>query len=146
MMNTTGMSTKDMDKALNKESGLLGVSGLSDDSRDIEQGITDLNERAILAQKIYVKRIVDFIAKYYVEMGGCDAIVLTAGVGENSIETRRNIMDSLNVLGIKCDIEANKMRGEEKMVSTADSKIPVYVIPTDEELMIARDAYRLSDK
>lgn len=146
MMNRTGMTTKEMDKALNKESGLLGVSGLSDDSRDIEQGITDLNERAILAQKIYVKRIVDFIAKYYVEMGGCDAIVLTAGVGENSIETRRNIMDSLNVLGIKCDIEANKMRGEEKMVSTADSKIPVYVIPTDEELMIARDAYRLSDK
>lgn len=146
MMNQTGMTTKEMDKALNKESGLLGVSGLSDDSRDIEQGITDLNERAILAQKIYVKRIVDFIAKYYVEMGGCDAIVFTAGVGENSIETRRNIMDSLNVLGVKCDVEANSMRGEEKMVSTADSKIPVYVIPTDEELMIARDAYRLTDK
>jgi len=146
MMNQTGMTTKEMDKALNKESGLLGVSGLSDDSRDIEQGITDLNERAILAQKIYVKRIVDFIAKYYVEMGGCDAIVFTAGVGENSIETRRNIMDALEVLGVKCDVEANTMRGEEKMVSTENSKIPVYVIPTDEELMIARDAYRLSDK
>ena len=79
-------------------------------------------------------------------MGGCDAIVLTAGVGENSIETRRNIMDALNVLGVKCDVEANTMRGEEKMVSTSDSKIPVWVIPTDEELMIARDAYRLSDK
>ena len=146
MMNQTGMTTKEMDKALNKESGLLGVSGLSDDSRDIEQGITDLNERAILAQKIYVKRIVDFIAKYYVEMGGCDAIVFTAGVGENSIETRRNIMDALEVLGVKCDEEANNCRGEEKMVSTENSKIPVYVIPTDEELMIARDAYRLSDK
>ncbi len=146
MMNQTGMTTKEMDKALNKESGLLGVSGLSDDSRDIEQGITDLNERAILAQKIYVKRIVDFIAKYYVEMGGCDAIVFTAGVGENSIETRRNIMDALEVLGVKCDVEANSIRGEEKMVSTENSKIPVYVIPTDEELMIARDAYRLSDK
>ena len=144
MMNQTGMTTKEMDKALNKESGLLGVSGLSDDSRDIEQGITDLNERAILAQKIYVKRIVDFIAKYYVEMGGCDGIVFTAGVGENSIETRRNIMDALEVLGVKCDIEANNIRGEEKMVSTSDSKIPVYVIPTDEELMIARDTYKLS--
>ncbi len=144
MMNQTGMTTKEMDKALNKESGLLGVSGLSDDSRDIEQGITDLNERAILAQKIYVKRIVDFIAKYYVEMGGCDGIVFTAGVGENSIETRRNIMDALEVLGVKCDVEANSMRGEEKMVSTSDSKIPVYVIPTDEELMIARDTYKLS--
>jgi acetate kinase len=146
MMNQTGMTTKEMDKALNKESGLLGVSGLSDDSRDIEQGITDLNERAILAQKIYVKRIVDFIAKYYVEMGGCDAIVMTAGVGENSVETRRNIMDSLNVLGVKCDVEANNIRGVEQMVSTKDSKIPVYIIPTDEELMIARDAYRLTDK
>ena len=144
MMNQTGMTTKQMDHALNKESGLLGVSGLSDDSRDIEQGITDLNERAILAQKIYVKRIVDFIAKYYVEMGGCDGIVFTAGVGENSIETRRNIMDALEVLGVKCDIEANNIRGEEKMVSTSDSKIPVYVIPTDEELMIARDTYKLS--
>lgn len=145
MMNQKGMTTKEMDHALNKESGLLGVSGISDDSRDIEKGISDLNERAILAQKIYVKRIVDFIAKYYVEMGGCDAIVFTAGVGENSIETRRNIMDALEVLGVKCDREANDMRGEEKMVSTKDSKIPVYVIPTDEELMIAKDAYRLSE-
>ena len=144
MMNQTGMTTKEMDHALNKESGLLGVSGLSDDSRDIEKGISDLNERAILAQKIYVKRIVDFIAKYYVEMGGCDGIVFTAGVGENSIETRRNIMDALEVLGVKCDRKANNMRGEEKLVSTEDSKIPVYVIPTDEELMIARDAYSLS--
>ncbi len=144
MMNQTGMTTKEMDRALNKESGLLGVSGLSDDSRDIEKGIADLNERAILAQKIYVKRIVDFIAKYYVEMGGCDGIVFTAGVGENSVETRRNIMDALEVLGVKCDRKANNMRGEEKLVSTEDSKIPVYVIPTDEELMIARDAYSLS--
>ena len=144
MMNQTGMTTKEMDHALNKESGLLGVSGLSDDSRDIEKGISDLNERAILAQKIYVKRIVDFIAKYYVEMGGCDGIVFTAGVGENSIETRRNVMDALEVLGVKCDRAANNMRGEEKLVSTKDSKIPVYVIPTDEELMIARDAYSLS--
>ena len=144
MMNQTGMTTKEMDHALNKESGLLGVSGLSDDSRDIEKGISDLNERAILAQKIYVKRIVDFIAKYYVEMGGCDGIVFTAGVGENSVETRRNIMDALEVLGVKCDRNANNMRGEEKLVSTKESKIPVYVIPTDEELMIARDAYNLS--
>ena len=82
------MTPKEMDTALNKQSGLFGISGVSSDSRDIEDGINNGDERCILAQKMYVKRIVDFIAKYYVELGGCDAIIFTAGVGENSISTR----------------------------------------------------------
>ena len=102
------------------------------------------NPRCTLAQKMFTNRIIDHIAKYYVELGGCDAIVFTAGLGENSSLARKQIMDSLQVLGVKVDEEANDMRGEEKMVSTKDSSIPCYVIPTDEEVMIARDAYHFA--
>lgn len=144
IMDKTHMTTKEMDHALNKESGLLGVSGVSDDSRDIEEGINKGDARCALAQKIYVRRIIDFIAKYYVELGGCDAIVFTAGVGENSIRTRREVMDGLAVLGVIADTEANECRGVERMVSAKDSKIPCYIIPTEEELMIARDTYALA--
>ena len=103
----------------------------------------DGDELCTLAQKMYVKRVVEYIAKYYVLLGGCDAIVFTAGLGENSMLTRKQIMESLEVLGVKVDEKANDMRGEEKMVSAKDSKIPCYVIPTDEEVMIARDTYEL---
>ena len=143
IMEQTGMSAKEMDTALNKKSGLLGVSGVSSDSRDIEDGINNGDERCKLAQKMYVNRIVNYIAMYYVEMGGADAIVFTAGVGENSISTRRQIVDKLGALGIKLDEEANNVRGEERKISTDDSKVPVYIIPTDEELMIARDTYSI---
>ena len=143
IMEQTGMSAKEMDTALNKKSGLLGVSGVSSDSRDIEDGINNGDERCKLAQKIYVNRIVNYIAMYYVEMGGADAIVFTAGVGENSISTRRQIVDKLGALGIKLDEEANNVRGEERKITTDDSKVPVYIIPTDEELMIARDTYSI---
>ena len=101
------------------------------------------DELCTLAQKMYVKRVVEYIAKYYVLLGGCDAIVFTAGLGENSMLTRKQIMESLEVLGVKVDEKANDMRGEEKMVSAKDSKILCYVIPTDEEVMIARDTYEL---
>lgn len=142
-MEKTGMSPKEMDTVLNKQSGLLGISGVSSDSRDIEEGIKNGNERCILAQEMYVKRIVEYIAKYYVLLGGCDAIVFTAGVGENSISTRREILNKLAVLGIKVDEEANNVRGEERKITTDDSNVPAYIIPTNEELMIAKDTYSL---
>ena len=142
-MEKTGMSPKEMDTVLNKQSGLLGISGVSSDSRDIEEGIKNGNERCILAQGMYVKRIVEYIAKYYVLLGGCDAIVFTAGVGENSISTRKEILDKLAVLGIKVDEEANNVRGEERKITSDDSTIPAYIIPTNEELMIAKDTYSL---
>lgn len=144
IMEETGMSAKEMDTALNKQSGLLGISGVSSDSRDIEDGINNGDERCILAQKMYVKRIVDFIAKYYVEIGGCDAIIFTAGVGENSISTRMEVMEKLACLGVKPDEERNNVRGKEALISADNSKIPVYVIPTNEELMIATDTYNLA--
>ncbi len=143
IMEKTGMSPKEMDTVLNKQSGLLGISGVSSDSRDIENGINEGNERCRLAQDMYVKRIVEYIAKYYVLLEGCDAIVFTAGVGENSISTRKQILDKLKVLGIKVDEEANNVRGVETKITTDDSKIPAFIIPTNEELMIAKDTYSL---
>lgn len=144
LMDKENISAKEMDRILNKESGLLGISGVSSDSRDIEDGINVGNERCLLAQKMYVKRIVEYIAKYYVELGGCDAIIFTAGVGENSKATRREVMDSLAALGVKVDEKANDCRGEERLITTEDSAIPCYIIPTDEEVMIARDTYELA--
>ena len=144
MMEKLKLNAKKMDEVLNKKSGLLGISGESSDSRDIEDGINRGNERCILAQRMYVRRILDYIAKYYVELGGCDAIIFTAGVGENSIHTRREVLDGLKVLGIEIDEEANNVRGEERLITTENSKIPCYIIPTNEELMIARDTYDLS--
>ena len=142
-MQKTGLSAQEMDTVLNKQSGLLAVSGVSSDSRDVEDGIKAGNERCILAQEMYVKRIVEYIAKYYVLLGGCDAIIFTAGVGENSIDTRKSVLEKLAVLGIKVDEEANNVRGEETKITTDDSSVPAYIIPTNEELMIAKDTYSL---
>ena len=144
IMEKTGMTPKEIDHVLNKESGLLGISGVSSDSRDIEDGINAGNERCLLAQKMYVRRIIDYIAKYYVELEGCDAIIFTAGIGENSKITRREVIDGLKVLGIEIDEERNNTRGEIAQISSDNSKVLVYVIPTDEELMIARDTYNLA--
>lgn len=143
MMRETGISAEMVDDILNKESGLLGVSGVSSDSRDIEDGIKNGDKRCILAQNIYVSKIVDYIAKYYVQLGGCDAIVFTAGVGENSPDVRKSVVDKLSVLGIKIDVDKNNIRGKETLISTDDSKVKVYVIPTNEELMIAKDTFDL---
>lgn len=143
VMEKTNMSAKEIDNAINKESGLLALSRKSSDSRDIENGIAEGDENCILAQKMYVRRIVDYIAKYYVEMKGCDAICFTAGIGEKAVDTRRDILNELDVLGIYLDSEANNSRGKECMISTKDSKIECWVIPTDEELMIARDTMNL---
>lgn len=143
IMDQANLTTKEVDTILNKKSGLLGISGVSSDSRDIEDGIKNGNERCVLAQKMYVRRIVDYIAKYYVELEGTDAIIFTAGVGENSINTRKEILEGLKILGVTIDEEANKERGEEIKISGDDSSILCYVIPTDEEVMIARDTYSL---
>ena len=142
-MKQTGISAEMIDDILNKESGLLGVSGVSSDSRDVEAGIEKGDERCLLAQNIYVNRVVEYIAKYYVELEGADAIIFTAGLGENGIAVRKQIIDKLAVLGIKIDENRNNIRGEEKLISADDSKVPVYVIPTNEELMIALDTYTL---
>lgn len=144
IMEKLNLTAKEMDTILNKESGLLGISGVSSDSRDIENGIKEGNKRCELAQKMYIKRIIDYIAKYYVEMNGCDAIVFTAGVGENSVPVRRGVLEGLKVLGVLFDEEKNNIHGSLQKISTNESKIQVYVIPTDEEVMIARDTYALS--
>ncbi len=146
IMEVTGMDIKEVDRILNKESGLLGLSGVSSDSRDVEAAANEGNKRAVLAQNVYVRRVVEYISKYYVLMGGADAICFTAGLGENSIATRKNIIERLAVLGIKLDEKANNIRGEEKLISSKDSTVPCYVIPTNEEVMIARDTYELVNK
>ena len=143
IMEQANMTGKEVDTALNKQSGLLGVSGVSSDSRDVEDGINNGDERCILAQEMYVRKIINYIAMYYVEMGGADAIVFTAGVGENSISTRKQIIEGLSALGVKLDESANDSRGKEVLISSKDSKVECWVIPTDEELMIARDTYEL---
>jgi acetate kinase len=142
IMGKTGETLEEVINDLNKKSGYLGVSGVSSDSRDIEDAAAAGNERAILAQEMYVEKIVNYIAEYYLELGGADAIVFTAGVGENSKDTRKAIVDKLAPLGIKIDEEKNNIRGEEALISTEDSSVKVYVIPTDEEVMIARDTYK----
>lgn len=139
-----GFTVDELDTIMNKKSGFLGISGKYSDARDIISGCNSGDERAILARDMFVNRVVDFIAKYYFSMGGCDMIVFTAGMGEKSAPFRKEIMNRLGVIGIHLNEEANeKCFGTEAMISTDDSSIPCYVIPTDEEVMIARDAYNL---
>ena len=140
-MNKTDKSLEDVMNDLSKKSGYLGISGISSDSRDIEEGIKNNNERCILAFHLFVKRVIEYIAKYYVELGHVDAICFAGGIGENSITTREEILKGLECLGIKIDNEANNIRGEFKLITKKSSTIPCYVIPTDEEVMIARDTY-----
>lgn len=145
LVNQTGKSCEEIYQEFNKKSGLLGISGISPDSRDIEDGIARGDERCILAYKMYARRIADYIGQYFVRLGGCDLIVFSAGVGENSWDTRKNVCENLReALGVVIDDKANHgSRGEEKIISAPESKIKVVVIPTDEEVMIARDIVRL---
>lgn len=139
-----GFSVDELDTIMNKKSGFLGISGKYSDARDILAGCSNGEERSILARDMFVNRVVDYIAKYYFSMGGCDMIVFTAGMGEKSRPFRAEIMKRLSVIGIYLDEDANeKCFGTEAKISTDDSKIPCYVIPTDEEVMIARDAFNL---
>ncbi|MBU1141155.1 MAG: acetate kinase [Firmicutes bacterium] len=127
---------------LNKKSGYLGVSGISNDSRDILREMKLGDHRAKLAHQIQVKRIADYIGSYYVYMGGLDAICFTAGIGENEPEIRTSILNAINVLGVEIDQEQNKLRGE-RMITTKNSKVKAFIIPTNEEVMIAREVMRL---
>ena len=136
-------SADDIDKLINKESGFKGITGGISDSRDIEDGIKAGNEKCAIAQKMFVRSIVNYIAKYYVLLNGADAICFTAGIGENSILTRQNIMDSLSCLGVTIDNDANSNRGKFIKISSSDSKIECFVVPTDEEVMIARDTFEI---
>ena len=145
VMKESGMSMEEVLNTLNKKSGLLGVSGVSSDSRDIEDGIKEGNERCILAQKLFVNRIVGYIAKLWCPLKKVDAICFAGGIGENSIMTRKQIIEGLSSLGVELDEEANNVRGEFKLITKEGSKIPCYIVPTDEEVMIARDTYKLID-
>ncbi|MBR4672013.1 MAG: acetate kinase [Bacilli bacterium] len=146
IMEKEGKSASEIMNDLNKKSGFLGVSGVSSDSRDIENGIKEGNERCILAEEMYVNSIVKYIAQYYVLLGHVDAIAFTAGIGENSPETRLAVIEKLACLGIKIDPEKNNIRGKFAKISTDDSTVEVYVVPTDEELMIARDTLNLINR
>lgn len=139
-----GKTAAEVVNILNKKSGYLGMSGISSDARDVTAGAEQGNHRCQMTFDVQAKRIVDYIASYYVYMGGCDAICFTAGMGENLIHQRANILNRLGVLGVKLDVEANNIRGEERLITTADSKIKAFIIPTNEEVMIARDVVRVA--
>lgn len=139
LMERTGIDAQGLQKVINKESGVLGLSGISNDMRDIEAGIEAGNERAKLAMDMYEYRILKYIGAYTAVLDGVDVIVFTGGVGENQCGTRAKICRHLNYLGVTLDEEKNRVRGEEIVISGADSKVKVVVIPTDEEMMIARD-------
>ena len=130
---------------LNKKSGYLGMSGRSNDARDVTAGMNAGDHRCKLTFDVQAKRIVDYIAAYYVYMGGCDVIAFTAGMGENLKHLRKNIIDRLGVLGVKLDEKLNDTFSDERIISTPDSKIQVWIIPTNEEVMIARDTVRIAN-
>ncbi len=143
LMERTGIDAKGLQKVINKESGVLGVSGISNDMRDIEAGIEAGNERAKLAMDMYEYRILKYIGAYAAVLDGVDIIVFTGGVGENQTGTREYLCKHLGYLGVTFDAEANKVRGEEVVISGPDSKVKVVVIPTDEEMMIAEDTAQI---
>ena len=146
LMKNENMTADDIDNMLNKDSGIWGICGVSKDVRDIEAAIDEGNEKAKLALEHYKYKIAEFIAKYAVAMQGIDVITFTAGVGENQVRVRKGICEYLKFMGIKIDDERNKVKSEEALISTDDSSIPVWVIPTNEELVIARDTLRLVTK
>ena len=139
LMQQYGLDAEGLQKLVNKDSGVLGISGISSDMRDIENAIAAGDEKAILALDMYEYRILKYIGAYAAVLGGVDVIVFTGGVGENQIGTREKICEKLAFMGVTFNAEANKVRGQEIEISGKDSKVHVVVIPTDEELMIARD-------
>jgi len=144
LMDKLNMDSAEANNFFNKKSGLLGLSGVSNDMRDIEAAAKDGNTRAQIALQVYYQHVKGYIGNYFAKLNGCDCIVFTAGVGENGIDMRRQICEDLDALGIKMDAEKNNVRGKEVDVATEDSKVRILVIPTNEELVIARDTYRLS--
>lgn len=146
LMQRTGLDADGLAKVINKQSGVLGISGISNDMRDIENGIKEGDERARLAMDMYEYRILKYIGAYAAVLDGVDVIVFTGGVGENQTGTREYLCRHLGYLGVTFDAEANKTRGEEVVISGKDSKVKVVVIPTDEELMIAEDTAAIVSK
>ncbi len=145
MMKKLECTPDEMDTFLNKRSGMLGVSGISSDARDIQAAYEEGNERAILTVDLYTNRVINVIGGYYMQLGHVDAIVFTAGLGENDAHMRERVLKKLEEgMGVSIDYELNKkIHGKECLISKPDSKIAVYVIPTNEELVIARDTVRL---
>lgn len=147
LMEKHNMSAADVQKMINKESGMLGVTGVSSDMREIDTAISEGNDLAATALEMYEQRILKYVGAYAAEMGGVDIIVFTGGVGENQASVRESVCLPLEFIGVKLDKNVNSTtRGEEKVISTPDSKVKVCVIPTDEELMIARDTEEIVSK
>ena len=143
IMKKYDMSMADMMTTLNKKSGVLGISGVSSDFRDLDNAAAEGNARAALAVEVFEYGVRKMIAEYAAAMGGVDAVVFTAGVGENSADMRLHFVDGLQFMGIEIDPEKNNIRGEERIVSPDGAKVKVLVIPTNEELMIAKDTAEL---
>lgn len=143
LMDVKGYSYDEVNNIMNKKSGVLGISGVSSDFRDIENAAAEGNERAKLALDVFHYRVKKYIGYFMAAMNGVDAIIFTAGLGENGAETREEIIAGLEWFGIKLDKEKNKVRGQERIISTDDAKVKIIVIPTNEELMIARDTVTL---
>ena len=147
IMEKEGLDANGISNLLNKKSGVLGISGVSSDMRELLAACANGNERAILAEKMYYYRIKKYIGAYAAAMGGCDILVWTGGVGENQWATRREVCQNMEYMGMKLDVEKNEgMRGEEMVISTPDSKVTVIVVPTDEEYMIASDTMDILSK
>lgn len=145
LMNKEGLTSEEIDKILNKQSGFLGVSGISNDSRDLENAASEGNKQAEVALQMFNYRVKKYIGAYAAAMGGVDVIVFTAGIGENSKKTRAGILADLEFLGCKLDSERNDVRGKEAMISTDDSTVKAFIIPTNEELVIAQDTKEIVD-
>ncbi|HJB57211.1 MAG TPA: acetate kinase, partial [Candidatus Flavonifractor intestinipullorum] len=146
LMNKYSLDIKEMLNILNKKSGVLGISGVSSDFRDLDDAASKGNQRAALAVEAFNYSVKKLIGSYAAAMGGVDAIVFTAGVGENSASNRMAIASGLEFMGVKMDAEANNVRGKETVISAPDSKVKVLLIPTNEELMIARDTAAIVGK
>ena len=146
LMKKENLTPDEMDNILNKKSGKLALSGISFDDRDIEKAAAEGNERAKLSIDVFVYQVIGAIGKYVAQMNGVDVITFAGGVGENGIEVRKQICESLSYLGIKIDDEKNNCRGKEVEITTPDSKVKVFVVPTNEELMIARDTKEIVTK
>ena len=146
IMEKEGLNATGVSNLLNKKSGVLGVSGVSSDMRELEAAVAAGNPKAILAEKMYFYRIKKYIGAYAAALGGVDIILFTGGVGENQANCRSEVCGGLEFMGVKIDLEKNKVRGEEAIISADDSKVTVAVIPTDEELMIASDTLAILNK
>ncbi|GGL42230.1 acetate kinase [Sporolactobacillus putidus] len=144
IMEKTGMNASEVINVLNKKSGLLGISGFSSDLRDIEKEARRGNKRAELAIEVFVERIHKYIGTYAAKMSGLDAVIFTAGIGEHSSMIRGRVLEGLEFMGIYWDSERNKVNGREQFINAPHSPVKVLVIPTNEEVMIARDTVRLS--